>query len=147
MNVKEFAEAYNRNIDWNRDIRSTLGSNSIDNSIMESDEVIVDILDEFLPTEKITEESCDFDSAEIYDCHDGKTTELQIYNYDDCHGAVYWVRPDQTESDYKKSKVDHIKKTIAEKHAQLISLVTSLNREINSLSVLEIRIKNNIKTE
>jgi hypothetical protein len=105
MTIEEFAELYNRTMDWNKDILDSIGDGFSGN------ECAKNIINEWLSIEKITPETCDYSSYEIFDtgCNE---KELQIYNYTQYHDMYYWVCLDETEKEYKGRKIKNILHTI-----------------------------------
>ena len=75
MTLLEFIEAYNQNIDWNKDILMSINPEIRENQYVKS------IIDGYLSTEKINDETCDlYSNFEIFDCHNN-VKELQIYSF------------------------------------------------------------------
>lgn len=74
MTIQEFIEAYNRNIDWNRDILMSIKPEIRENQYVKN------IIDGYLSTEKINDKICDLNGHfEIFD-YDDNRKELQIYS-------------------------------------------------------------------
>lgn len=111
MTVEEFAEKYNRVMDWNRDILNTL-----DSTITSGSKYMQHIIEDYLDTDKITPETCDFSSYEIFDLdtkwYGKEKKELQIYNYESYHLTYYYLVPDETEEEHKSRKIDYIVNTV-----------------------------------
>jgi len=111
MTLEEFAEKYNRAMDWNRDILKTL-----DNNITSGSKYMQHIIVDYLYTDKITPETCDFSNYEIFDLNTkyfGKEKkELKIYNYKSYDFTYYYLVPDETEEEYKSRKIDYIVNTV-----------------------------------
>jgi len=104
--IQEFAEQYNRIIDWDMEIL-----NSIDEKLR-SNPIIKDIIEEcFEDKEKITEDTCNFSDYTIYDLSDNKK-ELVVFNNTECHRMYYWVTFGYTEDEYKKNKIEKLSSSL-----------------------------------
>lgn len=100
MTLQEFIEAYNRNIDWNKDILMSINPEIRENQYVKS------IIDGYLSTEKINDETCDlYSNFEIFEC-DNNVKELQIYSFITYCTMFYKVNPEIDEKTYKKEKVN-----------------------------------------
>ena len=100
MTLQEFIEAYNRNIDWNKDILMSI------NPEIRENQYVKNIIDGYLSTEKINDETCDlYSNFEIFDC-DNNVKELQIYSFITYCTMFYKVNPEIDEKTYKKEKVN-----------------------------------------
>ena len=100
MTLQEFIEAYNRNIDWNKDILMSI------NPEIRENQYVKNIIDGYLSTEKINDETCDLNGHfEIFDCDDNRK-ELQIYSFITQCIIFYKVNPEIDEKTFKKEKVN-----------------------------------------
>ena len=100
MTLQEFIEAYNRNIDWNKDILMSI------NPEIRENQYVKNIIDGYLSTEKINDETCDlYSNFEIFEC-DNNVKELQIYSFVTYCTIFYKVNPEIDEKTYKKEKVN-----------------------------------------
>ena len=100
MTLQEFIEAYNRNIDWNNDILMSI------NPEIRENQYVKNIIDGYLSTEKINDETCDlYSNFEIFEC-DNNVKELQIYSFITYCTIFYKVNPEIDEKTYKKEKVN-----------------------------------------
>ena len=100
MTLQEFIEAYNRNIDWNKDILMSIKPEIRENQYVKN------IIDGYLSTEKINDETCDLNGHfEIFDCDDNRK-ELQIYSFITQCTIFYKVNPEIDEKTFKKEKVN-----------------------------------------
>ena len=100
MTLQEFIEAYNRNIDWNKDILMSI------NPEIRENQYVKNIIDGYLSTEKINDETCDlYSNFEIFDC-DNNVKELQIYSFITYCTMYYKVNPEIDEKTYKKEKIN-----------------------------------------
>lgn len=99
MTLQEFIEAYNRNIEWNKDILMSI------NPEIRENQYVKNIIDGYLSTEKINDETCDlYSNFEIFEC-DNNVKELQIYSFITYCTIFYKVNPEIDEKTYKKEKV------------------------------------------
>lgn len=104
--IQEFAEQYNRIIDWDMEIL-----NSIDEKLR-SNPIIKDIIEEYFgDREKITEDTCNFSDYKIYD-FSGNRKELEVFNNTECHRMYYWVTFGYTEAEYKKEKIKKLSSSL-----------------------------------
>ena len=100
MTLQEFIEAYNRTIDWNKDILMSI------NPEIRENQYVKNIIDGYLSTEKINDETCDLNGHfEIFDCDDNRK-ELQIYSFITQCTIFYKVNPEIDEKTFKKEKVN-----------------------------------------
>ena len=100
MTLQEFIEAYNRNIDWNKDILMSI------NPEIRENQYVKNIIDGYLSTEKINDETCDlYSNFEIFEC-DNNVKELQIYSFTTYCTMYYKVNPEIDEKTYKKEKIN-----------------------------------------
>ena len=100
MTLQEFIEAYNRNIDWNKDILMSIKPEIRENQYVKNS------IDGYLSTEKINDETCDLNGYfEIFDC-DNNVKELQIYSFISYCTMFYKVNPEIDEKTYKTEKVN-----------------------------------------
>lgn len=100
MTLQEFIEAYNRKIDWNKDILMSI------NPEIRENQYVKNIIDGYLSTEKINDETCDlYGNFEIFEC-DNNVKELQIYSFITYCTMFYKVNPEIDEKTYKKEKVN-----------------------------------------
>lgn len=115
--IVDFVEEYNKHMDWNKDILSSLGINS-------------KYLEYFnLSTDKINEIHYDLENAEIYAYEDSGLLEMQVYSYKTYSIVYFWIKPNHTEKSYKKEKLNNIKK-ISDKHlSELTSKINNLVSE------------------
>lgn len=120
---------------WNADIRE-----SLDSKLIQGNEHIEEFLDEWLPTTEITEAGYDYSTAKICECIDEGPTcfELNIYCYES-YGTVYhWVRPSETEEEYKKRRVKVILDELSKKTLVLGRRIERMYGEFNSLFSLRL---------
>ena len=111
--IQEFAEQYNRIIDWDMEIL-----NSIDEKLR-SNPIIKDIIEEYFEDkEKITEDTCDFSDYKIYDLSDNRK-ELEVFNNTECHRMYYWVTFGYIEAEYKKEKIERISSSLHHRTKEL----------------------------
>ena len=129
MTLQEFIEAYNRNIDWNKDILMSINPEIRENQYVKS------IIDDYLSTEKINDETCDlYSNFEIFEC-DNNVKELQIYSFITYCTMYYKVNPEIDENTYKTEKINF-----------LISKISGCKDTIDEL-ILDFQNKRNILME
>ena len=76
MTLQEFIEAYNRNIDWNNDILMSI------NPEIRENQYVKNIIDGYLSTEKINDETCDlYSNFEIFECDNIESLNKQLSIY------------------------------------------------------------------
>lgn len=120
MTIREFIEAYNRNIDWNKDILMSIKPD------IRKNKYIKNIIDAYLSTEKINDETCDLNNHfEIFEC-ENNVKELQIYSFITYCTTYYSVNPEIDEKTYKKEKINFL-------IAKLSGYVDNINDIISDL--------------
>ena len=120
--IQEFAEQYNRLIDWDMEIL-----NSIDEKLR-SNPIIKDIIEEYFgDREKITEDTCNFSDYKIYD-FSGNRKELEVFNNTECHRMYYWVTFGYTEAEYKKEKIKKLSSSLYHRREELITQIEYFER-------------------
>lgn len=122
MTIEEFAERYNQEFDWNREV--------FDEKFINSHPFIKLELGHYMPKYKITPETCEYSTAKIFE--DGAGTdkhnfELQIYSREAYHGMYFWIHPDCDEKSYKT----RIIKNIMEEASVIKTRLTDERDEIN----------------
>ena len=129
MTLQEFIEAYNRNIDWNKDILMSIKPEIRENQYVKN------IIDGYFPTEKINDKICDLNGHfEILD-YDDNRKELQIYSRVLNCIAYYYVNPKIDEKTFKTEKINF-----------LISKISGCKDTIDEL-ILDFQNKRNILME
>lgn len=107
MTVEEFAERYNQEFDWNREV--------FDEKFIDSHPFIKLELDHYMPKYKITPETCDYSTAKIFENGagtDNHNFELQIYSREDYHNMYFWIHPDCDEYRYKSRIIKSITREV-----------------------------------
>ena len=122
MTVEEFAERYNQEFDWSREV--------FDEKFINSHPFIKLEIGHYMPKYKITPETCDYSTAKIFE--EGAGTdhhyfELHIYSNEDYHGMYFWIHPDCDENSYKSRYI----KNIMEEATAIKSRLTDERDEIN----------------
>lgn len=125
-NVKKFVEDYNKRMDWNKDILDSIAINF-------TKDAVNTFIDEFLSTDKITEDGYDLEYASIYSYdkdNDGEDlNELQVFNNKTYGTTYFWLKPNETESDYKNSKMEYINNEVSKKISHITSEISRLEAE------------------
>ncbi len=140
IGIPEFIEKYNKRMDWNRDI---LGS--IDDAYLSSHPFLKEIVDEYLSTEKITEEAYDIGNAKIYEYDDKEDfglLELQVFSNKTYGTTYFWLKPNETESDYKHSRMEYVSNEVSKKISHITSEISRLESENKEWKTLLNAIKN-----
>ena len=131
MTLQEFIEAYNRNIDWNKDILMSI------NPEIRENQYVKNIIDGYLSTEKINDETCDlYSNFEIFDC-DNKVKELQIYSFITQCTIFYKVNPEIDEKTYKKEKVNLLMTNLSGYINSTNDIISELEKKRMMLKELE----------
>ena len=131
MTLQEFIEAYNRNIDWNKDILMSI------NPEIRENQYVKNIIDRYLSTEKINDETCDLNGHfEIFDC-DNNVKELQIYSFISYCTMFYKVNPKIDEKTFKTEKINFIISKISGCKDTIDELILDLQNKRNMLMELE----------
>lgn len=127
--IKNFVEEYNKRMCWNKDIINQFGEKNIP----------AYIIDEYLATDLIDEDTYSLEDADLYkydDEDDGwfRTLELQVYNTKKYSTTYFWINADDTEETYKSKKIEKIKEAVEEKCDKLYGWINSLNSEFKQYS-------------
>lgn len=135
-NIKNFVEEYNKRMSWNADIIKQLGKKNIPPKI----------IDDYLSTELIDEENYDLENASLYeygpDDACAGTFELQVFS-NKSYGTVYfWVKPIQSEDEYKSERIKIIKETMNEKIGELYEKIKGLTSDYKHYNKLKKMIDN-----
>ena len=118
--IKNFVEKYNKHMQWNKEIIKSLGSKNIPQ----------DIIENYLPTDIITEDGYDLENARLYEY--GKdddwagTLELQAFSNSTYHTVYFWIHKDYTEEEYKSQKIEKIKETMNKRLDELFEQIKGL---------------------
>ena len=131
MTLQEFIEAYNQNIDWNKDILMSINSEIRENQYVKS------IIDDYLSTEKINNETCDlYSNFEIFEC-DNNVKELQIYSFITYCTMYYKVNLEIDEKTYKKEKVNILMAKLSGYKDIINDIISDLEKKRTMLKELE----------
>ena len=131
MTLQEFIEAYNRNIDWNQDIIMSINPEIRENKYVKS------IIDGYLSTEKINDETCDlYSNFEIFKCHNN-VKELQISSFITYCTMYYKVNPEIDEKTYKKEKVNLLMAKLSGYKDSINDIISELEKNRMMLKELE----------
>ena len=129
--IRNFVDGYNMAMDWNKNILN--------------DFVPIytkDFIKEFLSTDKITEEDYDLDNAKIYSYDDTGILELQVFSNKVYGGVYFWLKPGETEEEYKKRKIEQIEAYINKRVSNLLTTINELASEKDELSKIKEQILN-----
>ena len=139
MTLQEFIEAYNRNIDWNKDILMSI------NPEIRENQYVKNIIDGYLSTEKINDETCDLNGHfEIFDCDDNRK-ELQIYSFISYCTMFYKVNPEIDEKTYKTEKINILMTKLSSYKDSINDIISDLEKKRMMLNELENNIFSSIE--
>lgn len=135
-NIKNFVEEYNKRMSWNADIIKQLGKKNIPTKI----------IDDYLSTELIDEENYDLENASLYeygpdDVWAGRR-ELQVFSNKSYRTVYFWVKPIQSEDEYKSEKIKYIKEVMNEKLDELYEKIKGLTSDYKHYNKLKKMIDN-----
>lgn len=135
-NIKNFVEEYNKRMSWNRDIIKQLGKKNIPDKI----------IDDYLSTELIDKENYDLENASLYEYGPDDpwtgTLELQAFSNESYRTVYFWIRPIQSEDEYKSEKIELIKKKMNEKIDELYEKIKEFTSEFKHYNKLKKMIDN-----
>lgn len=143
IGIPEFVEEYNKRMDWNRDI---LGH--IDDAYLSAHPFMKEIVDEYLSTGKITEETYDIDNAKIYEYDDEESfglLELQAQSKRTYRLTYFWVDPNEDEGRYKANKIEHVLDVMEKSKNETIARINADTKKLIDIDVLSDIIKNSTK--
>ena len=130
MTLQEFIEAYNRNIDWNKDILMSI------NPEIRENQYVKNIIDGYLSTEKINDKICDLNGHfEIFD-YDDNRKELQIYSRVLNCITYYYVNPKIDEKTFKTEKINFLISKISGCKDTIDELILDFQNKRNMLMEL-----------
>lgn len=135
-NIKNFVEEYNKRMSWNADIIKQLGKKNIP----------AKIIDDYLSTELINEENYDLENASLYEYRPGEpmagTFELHAFSNKYYRTVYFWVKPIQSEDEYKSEKIEIIKNIMNEKIDELYEKIKGLTSDYKHYNKLKKMIDN-----
>lgn len=99
ISVKQFVEYYNRNIDWNIEIRKELGLSE------KMYELAGQLIDDWLDDKKIVDIEYDLEHAKIYEPFEDRKYEMQVYSYETGSNVYFWCKPSLTKEQYTNERV------------------------------------------
>ena len=130
--ITDFVEKYNKQMDWNKDIRSNVKNDS---------KWSKDFIAKWLPTDKIDESSFELERAKVYPC-DSQRLEMQVYSYKKYGEVYFWVNPNITEHEYKEQKLKLMREDIDYLLGELQPKIKDLVAKNNAYSkIKEILVK------
>ena len=127
MDVQEFIERYNLESKWNAEIISI--------DFFEEKSYVKEYFKLILGSEGITEVSCDFSTARVYEKGDPENHyyELQIYSY--IYGTThFWIHPDMDERTYKANRIRIVMKHVAKIYKENDEKMREAMRNISELN-------------
>lgn len=134
--VKNFVEAYNTRMGWNRDILKNL-------NIMPSqfNVKLRKFLSKNLSIDNITEDGFDLENAKVYTYDDG-TLELQAFDNETYGISYFWCKPTESETEYKVNRILHIQKELDKDIDEKKAEIDKLTSEFADVVVLRKMFKN-----
>ena len=126
--IKEFVEEYNKRIDWNKDILGDIDADDFDD--------IKHFMDCVISTEKITEDEYDLENAKCYP-YENSTLELQVFNNKTFGTSYFWVKPAESEDDYKEDRRQVVKREIDERLQQILPELHKITAQKDELLKLK----------
>lgn len=142
IGIPEFIEEYNKRMDWNRDI---LGD--IDDAYLSAHPFMKEIADEYLSTEKITDDTYDMDNARIYEYDDEENfglLELQAQSNRTYRLTYFWVDPNEDEGQYKTKKIEKVLEVLKKNKDEAVEKIKAETKKLNDIETLSYVIKNNL---
>lgn len=129
--IEEFVEAYNQMMEWNGEILERVNTVLYDfNNI----ECTRDLIDGYLSTEKITEENCELEDAQIYQLENGKL-EMQAFKKTALRSTYFYTRIGETKEEYMKTRMDVINRAIRSLQCDISKKLSKLSQDIETLSM------------
>lgn len=131
--VKKFVEAYNRNVEWNREILKGGGVN-LDDFKEEARYIIRHYLD----TNIITEKDYEMDNAKVYYYTDKHPimSELHAFSLKSACTHYFWCVEDMTEEEYKAERLRAVNKELDERRKEQVKVMETAEGEIESIDKL-----------
>lgn len=130
--VKKFVEAYNRQVEWNREILK--GDVNLDDF---KDETRC-IIQHYLDTNIITEKDYELDNAKVYYYTDKQPikSELQVFNFKLACTIYFWCVENMTEEDYKAERIRAVNKELDWHREKQMEILKTAEEEIESIDKL-----------
>lgn len=126
--VKDFVEAFNKQIEWNKDIFSELERKYI----LKSE--YVNVISDYISFKKITKRNCDIETAEVYEYEDSGMLEMQAWCYETYGTRYYWVHPNLDEKAYKRKKINDIKKVLTRNRQKAVKKMQEASSELEEIN-------------
>lgn len=139
--VKKFIEAYNRHVEWNREILN--GGVNIDDFKDETR----DIIKHYLDTNTITEKDYDLDNAKVYYYDDERPikSELQALSLKSLCTHYFWCVEDMTEDEYKAERFRIVNEQLDEHKKEQMKVLKTAEEEIENINRLHNLLNDNWK--
>lgn len=130
--VKNFVDAYNRHVEWNREILK--GGVNLDDFKDETRNIIRHYLD----TDIITEEEYALDRAKVYYYTDKRPikSELQVFNLKSACTYYFWCVEDMTEEEYKEERYHMVTEELDRCKKEQMKVLKTAEEEIESIDRL-----------
>lgn len=120
--IKDFVEGYNKTMDFNKEILESFGKGYVPSYTK-------NFIKDYLSTDKITEDGYDLENAKLYLYEQTGVQELQAFSNKKYGTMYFWLKPDETEEEYKKRKIDSIGKHALERLKEISMEMAALDGE------------------
>ena len=129
--IKNFVEKFNRQVQWDNEILSSLGKKNIPQ----------DIIENYFIGSPITEDGYDLENARLYeygkDDNWAGTLELQAFNNKTYRTTYFWIHHDYSEEEYKSRRIEAVKKEMNKRIDELFEKIKGLTAEFKQYNKLK----------
>ena len=141
--LDNFIAGYNLRMKWNSETKKAMD----DKFIADNDEVR-DLIDDWLPTTIISEEDNNLPDVDVIDNRDPElyeytddngdaVLELHTFSVTDCHHAYYHYKPNETEDEYKKKRMNFILNNVRKILDEYKNKVSEMTKQTEIFTKLE----------
>ena len=134
--IQEFVENYNKQTDWNIELRQRLNS-----ELFSDHETTAEILEDYLSGQKITPENYELSGAVMYK-NSPDHYELQVYSYLTCCETYFWTTFGMTKEKYIADRIRLVKRELSREIASTDSKLDALTIKKEKLEQFNSRINN-----
>ena len=124
MTVEEFAERYNLENKWRKEI--------VNEEFMENHPYIKKRFDNYVGGYDITPDTCDYSSGIIYELYNHRF-EIRIYSREGFDYITSWIDPDLDEEEFKDRMIKNVKENVLETSQELSKMRDTLDRKLSEL--------------
>lgn len=137
MAIRMFMSDYNRKAKTCASLATALFLIFPDRSKWTEDiDKLHDDLDNIMPTYELNEDTIDLESAQVFDCGDGRL-ELQAINKRTCHSCYWWTNPNVSPEEYKENRINVIRKVIQDRSNTWRKAITDLENNLNMIRSID----------